>query len=441
MTGRASQPKRGAVRAREHGDERFEPTAHRRHGPRAVAGRLDQGPDHSGRDERGVAGQHGHEAVLGRLDGAGDAGHGALIGMNVCHRDGPGSHRGPTDGRGATDDQQLRRSCPEQYVQGVDQERPAGQEDKGLVRAHAPAATSGQDGTGEGDAVGVRYTNSIAELGPFTRHPTTPARVLNVRGMTTTERPDTVVTEEPLEIRLAGPGQEPVAVAVTMRTPTADFELAVGFLFTAGLVAPGDVRSVRYCELSPDADQNFNIVTVRTARSVVLGGLRNFTVNSSCGLCGTTSLEELGRRCPTVAPGPAIPGSVLSGLPEKLTQGQRLFASTGGLHGAGLFDGSGQTLAVREDVGRHNAVDKVIGRAVLDDLIPLVDRVLMVSGRVSFEIVEKAAMAGIGTIGAVSAPSSLAVSAASRFGLGLVGFVRGDRYNVYAHPERIDSSR
>jgi FdhD protein len=256
------------------------------------------------------------------------------------------------------------------------------------------------------------------------------------------ERADELVTEEPMEIRLAGPrGGSPVSVAVTMRTPGHDFDLAVGFLFSEGLISLGDVSGVRYCELPDEAEQRFNIVTVRVRQPPALGAIpvRRFDVSASCGLCGKASLDELADRCPVVAPGPILAGSVLSSLPKKLGAEQRVFASTGGLHAAGLFQTDGSVIAVREDIGRHNAVDKIVGHGVLSGLLPLTGHLLMVSGRVSFEIVEKAAMAGIGLVAAVSAPSSLAVDAAKRFGVVLVGFVREDRYNIYAGDDRIDA--
>jgi FdhD protein len=271
----------------------------------------------------------------------------------------------------------------------------------------------------------------------MTRHPTTPATIVAVRERDARSRPDRVVTEEPMEIRVAGPGQDPQRVAVVMRTPTADFELAVGFLFTEGLIGAGDVREVRYCELPADAEQQFNVVTVRLAQPWQ-GSPRQFDVGSSCGVCGRTSLEEVAQRSGVVPPGPTVAGSVIASLPARLRDEQRLFDSTGGLHGAGLFSSQGYLIAAREDVGRHNAVDKIVGHAVLGGFIPLAGHVLAVSGRISFEIVEKAALAGIGIIGAVSAPTSLAIAAADRAGLTLAGFIREGGYNVYTHAGRID---
>jgi FdhD protein len=274
-------------------------------------------------------------------------------------------------------------------------------------------------------------------ISPDTRRPTTAARVVLVRDGVGRERPDVLVTEEPMEIRVIGAGQAAVSVAVTMRTPGSDFELAVGFLFSEGLIAPDDVAAVRYCDLPEAADQRFNIVTVVLRRVFEAPANRSFVVSASCGVCGKTSLEDMADRCPVVAAGPVVAGSLLADLPTRLRDSQPVFATTGGLHGAGLFDSEGRLVAAREDVGRHNAVDKLVGHALLNGKLPLSGHLLMVSGRVSFEIVEKAAMAGIGLIAAVSAPSSLAVDAARRFGITLVGFMRSDHFNLYTHPDRV----
>ena len=252
------------------------------------------------------------------------------------------------------------------------------------------------------------------------------------------ERPDTLATEEPMEIRVAGPDQEARAVSVTMRTPGGDYELAVGFLFTEGLIAPTDVTRVAYCDDLGDEDQRYNVVTVTLRRPFDHDALRrNFYATSSCGICGKAALEDVEVRCAPVAPGPQVRADVLVALPERLRAKQRVFERTGGLHAAGLFTPEGELLSLREDVGRHNAVDKVIGEALLREGLPLLDTVLQVSGRLSFEIVQKAAVAGIAVVSAVSAPSSLAVQAGERFGMTVVGFVREGRCNVYAHPERV----
>ena len=249
---------------------------------------------------------------------------------------------------------------------------------------------------------------------------------------------DALATEEPMEIRVDAPGMEQRAVAVTMRTPGNDFELAVGFLHTEGLIAAsGDVAGVRYCDV-PRAEQQYNVVTVALNRPYSADLVqRNFYATSSCGVCGKASLDAISVRCERVAEGPALAEAVVVELPDRLRGAQPVFDRTGGLHAAGLFDPDGTLLELREDVGRHNAVDKLVGHALLSGALPLRERVLMVSGRLSFEIVQKAAVAGIPIVCAVSAPSSLAVDAGRRFGMTLVGFLRGSRFNIYTHPERI----
>jgi FdhD protein len=266
----------------------------------------------------------------------------------------------------------------------------------------------------------------------------TPVRVTAFDGGVASERADTLATEEPLEIRVQGPDQQQVQVAVTMRTPGGDFDLAVGFLFTEGLIGPGEVRRVAYCDNLPGKDQRYNVVSVTLAEPFDAARLRrNFYANSSCGVCGKAALEDVEVRCSPVEPGPEVAIGLLLSLPERLRSAQRMFERTGGLHAAGLFTADGEPVAVHEDVGRHNAVDKVVGERYLAGEVPMTDRVLQVSGRASFEIVQKAAVAGISIVSAVSAPSSLAVEAAGRFGMTLVGFVRDGRCNIYAHPERV----
>jgi FdhD protein len=264
-------------------------------------------------------------------------------------------------------------------------------------------------------------------------------RVCAVGGDGVRERPDKVVTEEPMEIRLHGPGQDPEALAITMRTPGHDFELAVGFCLTEGLLRSADeLDTVAYC-LAGTGEQEFNVVTVKLRRPVERrDGARMVVANASCGLCGKTTLDELEQECPELADGPLVPVSVVAALPEHLRRAQSVFEATGGLHAAARFTAGGELLAVREDVGRHNALDKLVGHALLERALPLGDDVLMVSGRVSFEIVQKAAMAGIPVVCAVSAPSSLAVEAARRLGQTLVGFVRDGNANIYTHPRRLD---
>jgi FdhD protein len=270
------------------------------------------------------------------------------------------------------------------------------------------------------------------------RRNATPVRVLTVRGGHRSERPDVVASEEPMEIRAHGPGQEPVRVAVTMRTPGGDFELAAGFLFTEGLIGHDDVRQVAYCEDVDTEDQRYNVITVALAERFDEDGLRrNFFATSSCGVCGKAALEDVEVRCAPIPPGFTVSVDTVLRLPELLRSAQRVFDRTGGLHAAGLFTGDGELVTVREDVGRHNAVDKAIGEQLLAGALPLADRIIQVSGRVSFEIVQKAAVAGIPVLSAVGAPSSLAVDAAERLGVTVVGFVRDGGCNVYSGAERI----
>jgi FdhD protein len=275
---------------------------------------------------------------------------------------------------------------------------------------------------------------------PVIRRSTADTRVVALRPDGVHERPDRLVTEEPMEVRAGGPGQEPVPVAVTMRTPGHDFELAVGFLLTEGLVASGaDVDDVRYCRLPEGEEQLYNVVTVGLRAPFDLGDRqRTLHANASCGLCGKRSLDQVEVVAAPLPPGPVVPASVIRDLPASLRDAQRVFDTTGGLHAAGLADRAGVMRTVREDVGRHNAVDKLVGEAALAGRLPLSDAVLVVSGRVSFEIVQKAAVAGVPVLCAVSAPSSLAVDAATRLGMTLVAFVRDGGFNIYSHADRVD---
>ena len=279
---------------------------------------------------------------------------------------------------------------------------------------------------------------STTDPAPPTRQITT-ARIVAVRGNALEFRGDRVVGEEPLEIRAAGPGQEPVAVAVTMRTPGHEDELAVGFLKTEGLIEGPEI--LRFEPGDPgEMNQPDDRVTVRLARSFDASAVaeRHFIATASCGICGKASLDEIAVRSEPIPDGPVVTRQLLIALPDLLRAAQRAFDETGGLHAAGLFTPNGELIAIREDVGRHNALDKLVGSQVLAKTMPLHDRILMVSGRVSFEIVQKAAVAGVPIIAAVSAPSDLAIEAADRLGVTLVGFLRGDGFNVYAHDERID---
>ncbi len=263
--------------------------------------------------------------------------------------------------------------------------------------------------------------------------------LLAVRGDASATHRDPVAVEEPLEIRAEGPDQTPVSIAVTMRTPGHDAELAVGFLFTEGLVrSADDLRRPTVRELAIEGGAG-NAVTVRLLAAFDAERLkRNFYATSSCGICGKASIDHLHTSAPPLGAGGVLRRSVLLGLPGALREAQEVFAKTGGLHATGVFDAEGRLLVVREDVGRHNAMDKAVGHLLLARQIPLATRILMVSGRLSFELVQKAAMAGAPILCAVSAPSSLAVQAAGRLGMTLVAFVRGASFNVYTHPERID---
>jgi FdhD protein len=271
-----------------------------------------------------------------------------------------------------------------------------------------------------------------------TRHVSS-TRIVAVRGRSLEVRADRVVAEEPLEIRAAGPHQDPVAVAVTMRTPGDEDELAVGFLRTEGLIDGTEVRGVRFGDPASQSAPDDTIV-VRLDRPFDASRVaeRHFVATASCGICGKASIDEVAVRTAPIPPGPVVRRDVILSLPDLLREAQHAFEATGGLHGVGLFTATGELIAVREDVGRHNALDKVVGSQVLARAMPLHDRILMVSGRVSFEIVQKAAVAGVPILCAVSAPSSLAIDAAERLGVTLIGFLRGDGFNVYAHDDRID---
>jgi FdhD protein len=252
-------------------------------------------------------------------------------------------------------------------------------------------------------------------------------------------RPDQLAVEEPLELRVGGK-----ALAVTMRTPGHDVELAHGFLLTEGVIgAVADVRDARYCDSVDDDGRNtYNVLDVGLAPGVPApetGVERNFYTTSSCGVCGKASLDAVRLRSRYSPAGDPVrvSSTLLAGLPDALRRHQQVFDRTGGLHAAGLFAADGTLHVVREDVGRHNAVDKVLGWALLDGRIPALGSVLVVSGRASFELVQKAVMAGVPMLAAVSAPSSLAVELADECGLTLAGFVRGGSMNVYTHSERI----
>ena len=256
------------------------------------------------------------------------------------------------------------------------------------------------------------------------------------------EKSDRLATEEPLEIRLQQ-DPDPTPLAVTMRTPGSDFELVAGFLFSEGAIKDkDDLVQMAYCVDRNADEQLYNVVTVRlrSRTSNVTPLQRHFYTSSACGVCGKANLDALEIVAKPVQSVMRVEPSVVYGLTDTLARSQGVFKKTGGLHAAALFDGAGNLLIVREDVGRHNAVDKVIGWAFLNDRLPLEDHILLVSGRTSFEIVQKAVMARLPVVCAVSAPSSLAVEVADRFDLTLIGFLRGRRFNVYAGRERIGAA-
>ncbi len=256
------------------------------------------------------------------------------------------------------------------------------------------------------------------------------------------QRPDTLAVEEPFEIRVDG-----TPLTVTMRTPGDDIDLAHGFLLTEGVIADrADVLTARYCAGSDvDGMNTYNVLDVQLAPGVPgpdPSVTRNFYTTSSCGVCGKAALDavRLATRFPADADTATISARTLATLPDQLRDRQKVFDTTGGIHAAGLFTADGELLAVREDVGRHNAVDKVIGWALLAGRVPLAGCVLMVSGRASFELAQKAAMAGVPILAAVSAPSSLAVDVATEQGITLIGFLRGNSMNVYTNTHRVVTS-
>lgn len=281
--------------------------------------------------------------------------------------------------------------------------------------------------------------SAIAGRGRARAKPKTRVRLTRVAGGVARAGGDLVAGEEPLEIRLQAGGQR-ASVAVTMRTPGNDFELAAGFLFAEGVVrARAEVSAIGYCTEADEA-QRYNVVNVTLAGDALpaLDRLeRHFTVSSACGVCGKAHLEALELRgARRLAGGPRVPAEVLHGLPAALRRAQELFGATGGLHAAGLFTAGGELVAVREDVGRHNAMDKLLGWALLEGR-DLREALVCVSGRASFELLQKAVAAGVPLFAAVSAPSSLAVEVARRFGVTLVGFLRDERFNIYSEPQRV----
>jgi FdhD protein len=266
---------------------------------------------------------------------------------------------------------------------------------------------------------------------------------VDLTGTPTVRRaPDSLSAEEPLEIRVGPPGTRRAPLAVTMRTPGDDLDLAIGFLLTEGLIRDAaDVYTAQLC--AGDQESNtYNVVDVTLSPGVPTPSTdpsRNFYTTSSCGVCGKASIDAIRTLSRFDVKGDVSPvdATTLVGLPDALRERQRGFAATGGLHAAGLFTAEGELLCLREDVGRHNAVDKVVGWAAREHRLPLAGHVLMVSGRASFELCQKAWMAGIPTLAAVSAPSTLAIDLATEAGMTLVGFLRGRTFNVYAGAERV----
>ena len=270
--------------------------------------------------------------------------------------------------------------------------------------------------------------------------------ILKVTGAFSSRAKDIVAAEEPLEIRLAGEHDGKrfdQNVSVTMRTPGDDFELAAGFLFTEGILrSRDDLREITYCVGAKKDEQQYNVVRVRLKPGVSFDPKRlqrNFYATSSCGVCGKASLEAIRTLGHVELPpdSPRVDKGLVPRLPDALRKKQSLFEKTGGIHAAALFDVQGNLLSLREDVGRHNAVDKIIGEQFLEDAVPLHERIMLVSGRTSFEVLQKALAAGIPFVAGVGAPSSLAVELAREFNLTLCGFVRDGRFNVYSGEERL----
>ncbi len=255
--------------------------------------------------------------------------------------------------------------------------------------------------------------------------------VTNVTADGVRRAPDQLIVEEPMTIQLDGH-----VVSTTMRTPGHDFELAVGFCHTEGLLAGAPVDGVRYCATGGAAETEFNIVTVDTGGRAPVPTPRLGPTSSSCGWCGSEQLDDMCERLPPLPITEPMPLALLTRIPGLVSEQQQLFGATGAVHAAAVFDADGEISLVREDVGRHNAVDKIVGARVLAGQVPATGLGLFVSGRASVEMVQKAWAAGFGTVLAVSAPTALAVDAARRANLFLAGFVRGERFNVYS-PERL----
>jgi FdhD protein len=271
---------------------------------------------------------------------------------------------------------------------------------------------------------------------------TVETQIVAYDGNITEPRYDRLATEEPLEIRMRA-GAHTRTVAITMRTPGADFELTAGFLFNEGVLTSLDALSgITYCvDRDVAEEQRYNIVNVDLHGSELppLDALeRHFTMTSACGVCGKANIDALrDRGLAPVRSSLRVDAALIAALPDRLVTAQRVFATTGGLHAAALFDARGELVVLREDVGRHNALDKLVGWALMNGKLPLDEHIVLLSGRASYELLQKAISAGIGVVCAVSAPSSLAVDLAREFGVTLAGFLRGQRFNVYAGAERI----
>lgn len=257
-------------------------------------------------------------------------------------------------------------------------------------------------------------------------------------------KPELLAVEEPLEIRIgfgSAPNRNQKSISVTMRTPGHDFELALGLLFTEGIIESiNQIESIKYCEDVGKQEERGNVLRIELTESVSIDFTkiqRNFYTSSSCGVCGKSSIEAVLTQCRNISTEWQILSSLILTLPEKLRAAQQAFTYTGGLHASGLFTTAGELVLIREDVGRHNALDKVIGAMFYKKALPLADYILLVSGRTSFELVQKAAVAGVPVVAAVGAPSSLAVSLAQQCGITLLGFIRDERFNMYSGNQRI----
>jgi len=273
----------------------------------------------------------------------------------------------------------------------------------------------------------------------------TNANIKKVNSSSVEAKEDLVAVEEPLEIRIGyGPASErqQIRLAVTMRTPGHDFELVLGFLFTEGILTTYDqVESIKYCLDGGKAEEKDNVVRVELIPETVFDQTklnRNFYVSSSCGVCGKSSIDSVYTKCSFINESFVIPTALLHALPAKTREAQLVFEHTGGIHASALFDLNGNLKLLREDVGRHNALDKIIGATLIKGDVPMANTILLLSGRASFELIQKAAMAGIPFVMAVGSPSSLAVELANKTNMTLLGFVRDERFNIYSGAHRVD---